>query len=686
MDNKTDKKIYILLICEAFIIITFHLLNINNLYSFTMSTDELGYWGNAAFFLQKDWGNAVSYCPYYSYGYSIFLAFIMSLPISALMMYRLAIVCNALFMLVSFGISYYLFSRLFPESNKALISLSCMCMTLYASYVVQSSIAWSECYLIMFVWIVLLQGYLLSQKVTALRLTLFALELVYLYTIHQRTVGFLIAGIIYVILLVVKKKIKIRQLFLFFIILIEAFFISHHIKEALQILLYTRYSSGNDYAGIVETMTLRNLVIPAIREAAGQLYYLWVSSFGIIPLGIVTLILDLIKKWKRKENTGYYFFFVLLSFLGTLGVSSIFMRLSVSRVDYMIYGRYIEIGIGFFLIVGILKLQNFVKKKKSWLFLGIAFVVFWGLGIFLLNKVSSWNIPLNTYYQGACAAGMFWYYYLRGIRIIELCGIVTLVDVLLYVFVKLRCDKQWIIIVELLCMTIFWIFSGQLVIKKQIIPYQHMNNQDFLEKQEIMDYLQNMEGNLVFLSSPQNFEHGGSLQFYIENKPIAVIRDIKELDEFPDVLIVNNDESRITDDIIQKYYFACIIGTKSVYLLENINLCDTQYRLNNNTFTWNDIEQYEEGMVMYGPYISLQPGTYEVTLQMEDDSNTQDILGIADVASNGYQMASVQWKGESTLLTMQFSLNEVTTNIEFRYYKYAGNNSHPVWIELYKVD
>ncbi len=200
------KSVWILLLLEAVIIFGIHVFHINRLYGFFLSEDELGYWGNAAFFLGKDWGNTVSYCGYYSFGYSFFLMLIMSLPVKALTMYRIAIVANALFMTATFLISYYLFTHLFPQKSKVFVSISCTAMALYSSYIAQSSVAWSECYLILFTWLILLQSYLVCKKVTMVRILLFAVELGYIYMIHQRTVPFLIAGVFLIILLAGKKK------------------------------------------------------------------------------------------------------------------------------------------------------------------------------------------------------------------------------------------------------------------------------------------------------------------------------------------------------------------------------------------------------------------------------------------------------------------------------------------------
>ena len=278
MKNIQKRKQYILLLIEVMLIFIVHICNINNLYAFFLSEDELAYWGNAAFFIGRDWESAMSYCNYYSYGYSFILMLIMSLPISSLMMYRFAIIANALFMVASFLVSYYLFIRLLPQKNKSFVSIACMAVALYASYVVQSNVTWPECYLVLFVWLILLQGYLVCKKTTIGRVIVFGVELVYIYMIHQRTVPFLVAGVFLIILLAVRKKVPIKYLILVMIAATSTVCISLVLKYTLKIINYSSMGEGNDYVSIIRDMSVSNLFVPAIQEMMGQFFYLWSAA------------------------------------------------------------------------------------------------------------------------------------------------------------------------------------------------------------------------------------------------------------------------------------------------------------------------------------------------------------------------------------------------------------------------
>lgn len=682
--NIKKRTLSIIIAIEIIVIIAAHLLNINHLYSFVMSEDELGYWGNAAFLLGKDWGNTVSFCQYYSFGYSIFLMLIQCLPLQGLTMYRFAIVANALFMAGSFMVSYVLFTRLMPEKNKLLISVACMGMTLYSSYICQSSIAWSECYLVLFVWLILLQAFLICQKATMIRVIVFAVELGYSYMIHQRTIPFLIAGMVLMIVLAFRRQVKMHQFLIMAAVVVGMFAVGGWIKDYLQAELYIGTGAiGNDYSNIMSKMTIANMIVPVLREAAGQFYYLWASTFGIVPLGIGITIVTCIKKWKRKEaDESCFLGFAFLSFLGIWGVSSIFMRLGTSRVDYLIYGRYIEIAIGFFLVMGLLGLEDFVKQKKSWLVYGMGTVVFMGLALFLLNKIQSWNIPLDTYYQGACAVGTFWFYSFRGFRVLELSGVVILASAALFFLVKIFPKSRVILILEILTLSLFWVYAGHSVLKYQINPYQKNYTQVFPANDNLWEYIVNEGKEVVFLSNIR-YNIRGSIQLYMKDQPLMCRKSLDELEELPDILILDNDDSLQPDYLFETYELAGFLGQISVYALPDSALDivrDQSIPL--DLFAYQNLSGSEPGYAVYGPYMTLNPGTYEVTFSMDSLPDGEGDIGIFDVVSGEKVFEVYKWDGKAEQITLRFRLEERTANMEFRYYKNAGNNSIPEEITL----
>jgi hypothetical protein len=79
-----------------------------------------------------------------------------------------------------------------------------------------------------------------------------------------------------------------------------------------------------------------------VWEAAGQLFYLSVATFGLVPLGLV-LGLRSLRAVGKGDRTAVELVraFSALAFLGVWVLSSLFMNLG-TRIDKLIYGRYNE--------------------------------------------------------------------------------------------------------------------------------------------------------------------------------------------------------------------------------------------------------------------------------------------------------------------------------------------------------
>lgn len=498
-----------ILLVESVIIFLIHIAHMNQLYSFFLSEDELGYWGNAAFFLGKDWSSAVSSCPYYSYGYSFILMLILALPVSSLIMYRIAIILNACYMVGAFLISYRLFTRIHPGKNRYIISVACTCMAMYSAYVANSSVTWPECFLVLLTWLIFYQAYLLCEKVTMSRLCIFILELGYIYAVHQRTLAIVISGIILLLFLSIHRRLRFYH-WLILLVTVPEFCLLRYIKILLKANNYFSSNGHNDYSGIISNMSLSNMGIPMIREALGQFYYMWMATFGVLILGIIVVIKYLLQSRHEKHSLWYLYFFVLLSFLGEWGISSIAMRLAIERTDQLIYGRYFEHVIGFFLIMGILEIGKFIRFKHSFLILIISNAIMGGITLLLIQKIQSWNIPIDTYYQGVCAAGTFWYVNMRGFHVLELYLIVWSIEMIIYLIFKLGSDDPAIHYAGMILLSLFWIYAGNQVVDDQIVAYQNDYNQSYISSPSLDAMREHHRTwNVVFVSGSTFNQRGG---------------------------------------------------------------------------------------------------------------------------------------------------------------------------------
>lgn len=356
------------------------------------------------------------------------------------------------------------------------------------------------------------------------------------------------------------------------------------------------------------------------------------------------------------------------------------MSLRNSLLDYYMYGRFNEIITGFFIIVGFIALSYFVKQKKGWIIFGISTILLIGLTVVLQSR---FHRAPGLYYQGVGAAGLFGLYSLMGyVDARELFLIVFAASLVLFGLGRKFADRKWTFAAEAIVITLFWIWSGESVVQKQIIPYQLGNNYDLAVKDNLLEYIRNGD-EVVFLTDTGRYSGRGSIQLYMEDKPLIVIPKSEKPDGKPGILIM--DSNVVTDaDVLNGYYLTGVISDKKIYSLKEVGL-------DKSMFSFNQIGNEESGCVMFGPYISLNPGFYEVTYHMSGNSSIKsenDCLGVADIVADGGSstISSVEWDGTSQSITMQFHLWEETGNIEFRYFKNEGNDMVPLELTLRNID
>lgn len=328
--------------------------------------DELGYWGNAATLAGRDWHAVMSAIPYYGYGYSFFLVPLFWLGLPMTVMYKAALVLNVLFLFGAFGLTYRCLRRLFsalPPVGALLVSAAA---TLYTNNLVQAQGAWSETLLYLVYWLIFAIVLRLLEKPTIPTIVGLALAGGYLYMVHLRTLGVLIALALTMLLFWASRRLDHKQILVFFLSFVAILVLQNLVKLWYNNTVYvsTLYAGANDYAGQVGNM-LNAMSTPEgwrslFYSACGKMFYLASST---LMLGLVTLRLlfadffTALWQWFRNGLRGFNprklpSVFLLLSFGGTYLVNVIAMR-GVSRLDVLVYGRYMEFAFGPLIAIGL---------------------------------------------------------------------------------------------------------------------------------------------------------------------------------------------------------------------------------------------------------------------------------------------------------------------------------------------
>lgn len=406
-----DKKIIIVMIL-LFIV---YIRHIGSDGLFTILDDEFGYWGNAAYFVGLDWSDTISIIPYYSYGYSLILAPIFLIIGDPMLMYKAAILLNGVMLVASFYLCFDISKKLSPSTDNRILLVISLVVFMYPSYIAYSNIAWSECLLVFIFWLLTWCYCNLDKHYTDTGLILIGVLSTYIYTIHQRTVGILIASILTFLFMKISGKISYKQ-FISALIPVAILMFAHiSIKADIQENLWLNEMGSliNDYSRElvkVKSLLTVNGLTSAGKVFLGQWYSLGVTSFLIFYYGIFELVssfgrtLGVSFRREKDHDAGlsYLNLFLFLSVLLSLAISAISM-MNPSRIDQLVYTRYVDIVVGPVILLGFLKLQNY-KRFTTWKYLTI--IMFFGLYSYVIHLIIE-SYSLSLFCPQHCV-GMIW--------------------------------------------------------------------------------------------------------------------------------------------------------------------------------------------------------------------------------------------------------------------------------------
>lgn len=467
-------KEYFILACSALLIFFIHIIHIRNISILKILDDEYGYWGNAAYLAGLNWSDTVSKIPYYSYGYSLLLVPLFWIFKNTINMYRGAIVLNGIMLSVSFLLCYNISKKLICGVNKYILMSISILISMYPTYIVYSNIAWSECLLVLICWLLTLCFVGLNNKSSIRKFILIGFLSGYVYTVHQRSLGILVASIIVIFLMRIFNKINLKQflsvIIPFILIIISSFYLKNIVQSNLW--LNGAEITINDYSGqlskLRQLFTLNGLV-SAIKELIGQLFYLGAASFMIFYLGLYELVYKLRKtilsslKIKsltviNEDNNFYAYLFLFIALLLTIAISVVFMINPIS-LDKIIYGRYTEMIISPVFLVGFINLLN--KNVHSG---KLSLSIIFGFSILtvitdLILKNSGFNMQN---FNGICIIGLLGLFILGlpwGIYFHTfMCFAVFRLIRTLFTNTKASTNK---VIITMLLITIFFFISGE---------------------------------------------------------------------------------------------------------------------------------------------------------------------------------------------------------------------------------
>jgi hypothetical protein len=401
--------------------------------------DEMGYWSHAANMAGLQW--SIDGTSWYSYGYSLILVPLFWISHNMSVVYKMALVLNAIMGVISCLLCYGIAAKLAPKLEKWVIGVLSLVVTMYPAFLAQSYIAWTETELTMLVWLLLwlvLQYEHQQQKNHSVNwkmpgcAALIGLICGYLYLVHNRTLGIMVACVLIVVLMVFLKKMRWQDGAVILAMLAAVYLLNTPVKELLKVKFEAGFAdavSGNSIQGgirKIKKLASLNGIMALIFSLDGQLWYLAAASGLLLFWGIKACIEKILKE---KEHALFYSF-TLLSFAGMTAISSIAAMSTQAidtsqriRLDRYFYGRYIECILGPLLLIALLYLVQQALDKKALLWHGAFLLLLLCMALVLGYRLRG----INDFYVQSCSVFGIEYYRWFGEFSIGLCTVVAAV-------------------------------------------------------------------------------------------------------------------------------------------------------------------------------------------------------------------------------------------------------------------
>lgn len=366
--------------------------------------DEFAYWGIAAQLAGLDWSGALSHTGYYSYGYSFILVpfyWLIRLGADVVLIYRIVIGLNAVFVCLSFTLAVMVGKMLFKNTNIFLIQSAALVSAVNLASVYQASCAWTEVYLTFMFWCCTYCVIRTIYKPEKKWIIFSLLTAANLFAIHMRTVAvcLVVVGVVWLRLFLAEKKIKWTDLIgtvLLTVILAAAVLeMRDFVKDSIY--MNNAATVTNDFAGqtqkIAAILSMAGIV-DFVLSICGKIFYIASSTYCLgafaVMIGIRQVMQGgfewLTRKVRIPEKEWFVHLFLVGSAAGAVCVDAVFKivryyseRATGSKGDAVIYGRYVDFVVGPLMLFGVLYLLEEFRKYRWELFLSVILVIGCGL-------------------------------------------------------------------------------------------------------------------------------------------------------------------------------------------------------------------------------------------------------------------------------------------------------------------
>ncbi len=536
------------------ILFAFWAFGIGSTYGFSIFPDEFAYWSYAARLAGYDWSDVTALAPYYSYGYSLILIPIFVFCKDAVTAYRIAVSINFLFLFLAMVALAGTMKRMMPDKKMPIVLFSALTVLLPCN-LFYTQMTLTEVFLVALYIAAgsVLYRYLENNRLSTLLLLM--LILIYLYTVHMRTVGVLLAAMIVVTIHIFLRGDKRWHVLAALGAALALFAAADFLKQQAFVYVYGGINqelvAANDYSGQMEkirsVLSLEGFY-DLLISLAGKVLYLGLATWGLFYWGIYGMVrqafalLRNIKKHVSAKPQQFFAVFVLLTVAAQIVIGTIYL-LTLGEIGDYTYGRYSEMVIPFVMVWGFAVLWK-ERARFVWTATG-GLALLQGLTTFLV--VRQIIVTGADNFQGYFLVGISYLYNEADFQVDSFyaaaylfCELLTVLVTAMALFCRSRKKRQYLL-------TAFAVVELVLAMRADIIYLEPFKKAAFRDSR-MVDKMQTMqeEGRQIIYMDQVFPPYVGILQFMGRDLDIQVMEHREAVADY---------EGDITDEDILIFAF-----------------------------------------------------------------------------------------------------------------------------------
>ena len=536
------------------ILFAFWAFGIGSTYGFSIFPDEFAYWSYAARLAGYDWSDVTALAPYYSYGYSLILIPIFVFCKDAVTAYRIAVSINFLFLFLAMVALAGTMKRMMPDKKMPIVLFSALTVLLPCN-LFYTQMTLTEVFLVALYIAAgsVLYRYLENNRLSTLLLLM--LILIYLYTVHMRTVGVLLAAMIVVTIHIFLRGDKRWHVLAALGAALALFAAADLLKQQAFVYVYGGINqelvAANDYSGQMEkirsVLSLEGFY-DLLISLAGKVLYLGLATWGLFYWGIYGMVrqafalLRNIKKHVSAKPQQFFAVFVLLTVAAQIVIGTIYL-LTLGEIGDYTYGRYSEMVIPFVMVWGFAVLWK-ERARFVWTATG-GLALLQGLTTFLV--VRQIIVTGADNFQGYFLVGISYLYNEADFQVDSFyaaaylfCELLTVLVTAMALFCRSRKKRQYLL-------TAFAVVELVLAMRADIIYLEPFKKAAFRDSR-MVDKMQTMqeEGRRIIYMDQVFPPYVGILQFMGRDLDIQVMEHREAVADY---------EGDITDEDILIFAF-----------------------------------------------------------------------------------------------------------------------------------